>query len=137
MAGRFAISNSVHFHGWLPHRETLEKLRTYDLLALPSIREFGGGVVIEAMALGVAPLVADYGGPSELVSERTGIKVPFHDTASLVEGLKKAFATVLASPGIITSLGEAARGHALEFLTWDAKANQILSVYDEAMGDLK
>ena len=134
MAERFAISHSVHFHGWLPHAATLEKLRKYDLLALPSVREFGGGVVIEAMALGVPPVVADYGGPSELVNEKTGIKVPFHDAASLVEGLKNAFVSVLASPGILTSLGEAARGHALEFLTWDAKANQIVSVYDEATG---
>lgn len=136
MAERFAISNSVHFHGWLPHRETLEKLRTYDLLALPSVREFGGGVVIEAMALGVPPIVADYGGPSELVTGNTGIKVPFHDTASLVDGFKNAFATVLTSPGMLSSLGDAARTHALEFLTWDAKANQILSVYDEVVRDL-
>jgi glycosyltransferase involved in cell wall biosynthesis len=135
MAKRFAISHSVHFHGWLPHAATLEKLRTCDLLALPSVREFGGGVVIEAMALGVAPVVADYGGPSEVVIEKAGIKVPFHDAASLVDGFKNAFAAVLASPSILVSLGEAASAHALEFLTWDAKASQILSVYDEAMGD--
>ena len=46
--------------------------------------------MIEAMALGVAPMVADYGGPSELVTEKTGIKVPFHDKASLVEGFETA-----------------------------------------------
>lgn len=133
MVGRFAISDSVHFYGWLPHRATLEKLRTCDVLALPSVREFGGGVVIEAMALGIAPMVANYGGPSELVTEHTGIKVSFSDATSLVDGFRDAFAAILASPNIVSSLGMAARGDALSFLTWTAKANQILSVYDEAM----
>ena len=85
MVERLGIQSSVRFRGWLPYVEVQNRLRTCDFMALPSVREFGGGVVVEAMALGVTPIVADYAGPSELVDDKTGIRVPFHDDKSLVE----------------------------------------------------
>ena len=76
----------MRFHGWIPHVEVQERLRTCDFMALPSIREFGGGVVVESMALGVTPVVADYGGPSELVENSTGFRVAFSDKQDLIDG---------------------------------------------------
>jgi glycosyltransferase involved in cell wall biosynthesis len=126
---RRCVRSSVRFHGWLPHVEVQETLRMCDIMALPSIREFGGAVVVEAMALGLMPIVADYGGPGELVDEHTGIRVPFSDKASLVEGIRRAFDEVIRSPDKIDRVGAAGRRKVLEKLTWDAKANQILAVY--------
>ena len=61
LARELNIERAATFHGWLPHEAVQKKLQMCDFLALPSIREFGGGVVIEAMALGVTPIVANYG----------------------------------------------------------------------------
>ena len=137
MVDRMGVRSSVHFHGWVPHIEVQAKLRICDLMALPSIREFGGAVVVEAMALGLTPIVADYGGPSELVDESTGIRVPFTDKASLVAGMKRAIGDVIRSPEILDKFGEAGRRKVLEKLTWDAKANQILAVYEAVLGGSK
>src|SRR2546428_255781 len=46
------IMKAVTFYGWLSHTETLQRLRAADGRLFPSIREFGGGVVFEALAVG-------------------------------------------------------------------------------------
>jgi glycosyltransferase involved in cell wall biosynthesis len=137
MVEQLKISGSVRFHGWVPHLKVQETLRTCDFLALPSIREFGGGVVVESMALGVAPIVADYAGPSELVDDNIGIRVGFHDEQSLIEGMGDAFSLVIHSPHILDTLGAAGREKVLEKLTWEAKSRQIIAVYDAVLSGVK
>ena len=102
-------------------------------MALPSVREFGGGVVVESMALGVTPIVADYAGPSELVDEKTGIRVGFDDKQSLIEGFRRTIADIIKSPEILDRLGAAGREKVAEKLTWEAKARQILTIYDAVL----
>jgi phosphatidylinositol alpha-1,6-mannosyltransferase len=137
MVGGLGIRSSVCFHGWVPHAEVHAKLRVCDFMALPSIREFGGAVVVESMALGVAPVVADYGGPSELVDESTGIRVPFYDKQSLVQGMTAAIGSVIRSPETLDRLGAAGRQKVLDKLTWQAKADQILAVYEAVLNGSK
>jgi glycosyltransferase involved in cell wall biosynthesis len=135
MVDRLGVRNHVVFHGWIPHVEVQEKLRECDFLALPSIREFGGAVVVEAMALGVAPIVADYGGPSELVDDKTGIRLAFHDKQSLVNRMRVVLGEIIRSPETLDKLGAAGREKVREKLTWEAKANQIVAVYNAVLAD--
>ena len=89
------------------------------------------------MALGVAPIVASYGGPSELVDDTTGIRVSFSDKQSLVEGMRRAIGNGIQSPKILDSLGAAGRIKVLKKLTWDAKASQIVAIYDAILSGAK
>src|SRR5262249_19683438 len=75
-AQREGISSCVEFTGWLKHEELPRRLVNFHVLGFPSVKEFGGAVVLETMALGLVPVVADYGGPGELVSPTTGFAVP-------------------------------------------------------------
>ncbi|MEH2515742.1 glycosyltransferase involved in cell wall biosynthesis [Bradyrhizobium sp. AZCC 1610] len=126
---KLGVERSVQFHGWLSQQEVQKRLSACDFLVFPSIREFGGGVVLEAMALGVTPIVADYGGPSELVDEATGIRVPFVDETSLVEGFRRAMQAIISAPDTLNRLGSAARQKVVEEFTWEAKARKISSIY--------
>ena len=129
IAARLDISEQVKFRGWLSQSEIADALPSFDFLALPSIREFGGGVVLEAMALGVTPIVAHYGGPAELVGDSTGIRVTFTDRKSLVDGFHQAIARLVQDPNLLNELGSAARQSVIENLTWDTKAKRIAEIY--------
>ncbi len=133
LADRLGLRAGVRFHGWVAHEKVQDLLRDCDVMAFPSVREFGGAVVAEAMALGVAPIVADYAGPGELVDAATGIRVGFTDKASLVAGFRRVFGEVLRDPAMLDRLGAAGREKVLRKLTWDAKARQIRAVYDAVL----
>jgi glycosyltransferase involved in cell wall biosynthesis len=134
---RFGVRASVHFDGWVSHVEVQERLRCCDFLALPSVREFGGGVVLESMALGVAPIVADYAGPSELVDDETGIRIPFTDKQSLVSGIRRTIGEIVRAPNILDTLGAAGRSKVQEKFTWEQKARRIVAIYDSIVAGLK
>lgn len=129
------LHERVRFHGWVAHQDVQDIVADCDFLALPSVREFGGGVVLEAMALGVAPVVADYAGPSELVDNSTGIRVPFHDQPSLVDGFKAVIDNLIDAPEQLDALGAAARAKALADFTWEAKAEKIVALYDTLIAE--
>jgi glycosyltransferase involved in cell wall biosynthesis len=137
IADRFGIRANVHFYGRISHVEVQERLRLCDFLALPSVREFGGGVVLESMALGVTPIVADYAGPSELVDEKTGIRIAFADKESLIDGFRRAIGEIVRAPGILDTLGAAGQRKVKEKFTWEEKARRIVTVYDAVLAGSK
>ncbi len=128
------LGNRLRFHGWLPHDVVQDTLAKATLMALPSIREFGGGVVLEAMALGVPPLVVDYAGPGELVRDGLGFKVPLSDRAGIVAGFQAELTQLAGKPDLLRKVGLAGRTHVENSFTWAAKARQIGEVYDWVLG---
>ena len=69
------LGDQVKFTGWIPQQETVNYYREADVFCFPSIREFGGAVVMEAMACGLPCIVVDYGGIGEYVTEEAGFKI--------------------------------------------------------------
>lgn len=124
------IDNAVTFHGNLPHQAVQDVAVHANLLTFPSIREFGGGVVLEAMALGVVPMVVDYAGPGELVTENTGFKIPIGPRDRIIAGLQASLEGLLADPSPLPRIAQAARARIMDDFTWPAKARQIAQVYD-------
>src|SRR3984957_12834722 len=49
LAKSLGIEKAVSFCGWVKHAEVLERLRTADVMVFPSVRDFGAGVVFEAL----------------------------------------------------------------------------------------
>ncbi len=84
------LDEGINLVGWIPHGQLQNRLLEADVLAFPSIREFGGGVVLEAMACGVVPIVVDYAGPGELVTDATGFRISMGSREQIVMDLRKA-----------------------------------------------
>ncbi|MEX2673548.1 MAG: glycosyltransferase family 4 protein [Phycisphaeraceae bacterium] len=130
-----AIGHAVHMRGWVPHEQIHQYLANADLLPFPSIREFGGGAVLEAMTAGVVPLVVDYGGPAELVSDATGFKIPLGSREQIVAGLREQLEKLVADPSILESYSRMAVEDVHRRFTWPARAQQMLEVYRYVMGE--
>jgi glycogen synthase len=130
MVAEKGLTEAVTLHGWIDHKDVQSLLSRSQLLTFPSVREFGGGVVLEAMALGVVPVIADYAGPGELVTRGTGIKVPMGSRAEVIAGFRRALAALIAAPETIPALATAALQRVEDHFTWDRKARQIGAIYD-------
>ena len=131
---RERLEGCVTLHGWVEHARVQDIMRRSQLLTFPSIREFGGGVVLEAMALGLVPVVVDYAGPGELVTDDVGFKVPVGARAEIVASLRAVVRGLCGNPAQIPALSKNARNRAHTFFTWDAKAAQIMQVYAWVLG---
>lgn len=124
------LGAAVRLHGWVAHDQVQDIAAQCQILTFPSVREFGGGVVLEAMALGLVPLVVDYAGPGELVGADMGFKIPLGSRAEIVAGLRDRLLTLAADPAPLARMAETARSHALSKTTWSAKAHRIAELYD-------
>ena len=123
-------AGAVNFHGWLAHADVQTIAAQSSVFAFPSIREFGGGVVLEAMALGLVPLIVDYAGPGELVTPDVGFKVPMGDRAAIVAGFRVALEQLAANPAALAPLATNARARVQAAYTWPRKAAQVAQLYD-------
>lgn len=121
--------SNVRFAGQLPHTTAMERIRGAHVLALPSIREFGGGVVVEAMASGTVPIVIDYGGPRDLVAPGAGVRVPLTDRQGVIAGLAAALAQAALDRPALEAMSRHAVAHVRQHLTWESRSRLLLQIY--------
>lgn len=123
------FGNRLRLHGWVQHDQVQDIAARCTALTFPSIREFGGGVVLEAMALGLCPIVVNYAGPKELVTDATGFRIPIASRAEIISHLRDLLIFCANSPEVVAKKAEFAQDRARSLFTWDAKARQISHVY--------
>ncbi|MFT8884992.1 MAG: glycosyltransferase [Acetobacter papayae] len=134
LVAQLAIGSAVTFTGELPHQRVAEHLVGADILTFPSLHEVGGAVVLEAMTMGVGPVIADYGGPAELASPQCAFLVPLKERAPYIAAYKAALHGIVADPTCLLPLSDNGRYRAEHLFTWPQKVAQIVSVYEWAMG---
>ncbi len=133
LVAQHGLGDAVTFHGHQPHDRVQDILATANILLFPSIREFGGGVVLEAMSLGVVPVIVDYAGPGELVTAETGIVVPIGTRGEIITALSDRLTELAEDRSRLPEMGRAARLRVQNRFTWAAKVHQIAEVYDRLL----
>jgi glycosyltransferase involved in cell wall biosynthesis len=128
------IERIVSFCGWLRRAEVIQRLGAADVLVFPSIRDFGAAVVFEALALGVVPVVADFGGPGDIVHPEVGFKVPLTNEKDVVLQIEKILAELAHDRGLLDRLRQQGMRYARECLSWDAKAQMMTEILCWAIG---
>jgi glycosyltransferase involved in cell wall biosynthesis len=130
LADKLGIADKISFHGWVEHKEIQKIACKCDLMTFPSIREFGGGVVLEAMIMGLVPVIVDYAGPGELVVPGTGYKTPIGTRADIVRDFRAQLENIAANPADLAPIARDAEAYTKAHFTWAAKARQVGEVYD-------
>jgi len=128
LARSLGIENAVSFCGWVSHAEVLRRLRSADVMVFPSVRDFGAGVVFEALATGAVPVVADFGGPGDIVYPEVGYKVPLTNESDFVAQMEKILTELAHNRDRLEQLRMQGMIYARERLTWDAKAQDTTRV---------
>lgn len=122
------VKARVKFAGWVPQDQTLAYYQNADVFCFPSVREFGGAVVMEAMACGLPCIVVDNGGIGEYVTEESGYKIAPLGEKYVVEQIVLKLVEILEKPGILKEKSIAARVRAREF-SWGHKREELKEIY--------
>ena len=133
LAQSLGIGTRVSFRGQLTHADTMQCLQGADVLVFPSVREFGGGVVFEALAVGVVPIVSDFGGPGDIVRPEVGYKVPLTDEDDVVNQIQMILTRLARERTLLEQLRERGMAYARENLSWDGKARTVTEILRWAM----
>lgn len=125
---RMGVTNRVSFAGWVAHERTVEFYRRADIFCFPSIREFGGAVVLEALAAGLPCIVMNYGGIGEYVTDDCGFRITPGPREDVVQELAHRIETLASSADLRNRMSAAAMVRAREF-EWGRKAQRIVDIY--------
>ena len=128
------LESCVELIGRRTQPEIGQLMREADVLAFPSIRELGAGVVVEAMATGLPCIVVDYGGPGGLINSANGIKVPLGNKQHLVQQFAAEMEKLANDRQRRLDLGRQAHLDALRMYAWTAKGKKTVEVYKWALG---
>jgi glycosyltransferase involved in cell wall biosynthesis len=128
------LSEIIKFTGWVHQEETRLYYQKADIFCFPSIREFGGAVVLEAMACGLPCIVANNGGIGEYVTEETGFKIEPISREYLTYELSKKIKTLVEDEELRIKMSAKSIERVKEF-TWENKAEKIVEIYDSMINN--
>lgn len=130
---RFGLSNSIILCGHVYRAELIRALKQSDIFCLPTIRENGGGSILEAMAAGLPIITSDYGGPKYSVTEECGIKIKVDDYDQYVNDLAEAIIKLASDESLRLRMGRNARKRVEEEFSLEALEKKVIKIYEEVL----
>ncbi len=97
------LTANVTFAGGLSLAGVATEMRKAHVFCLPSVRESGGAVLLEAEASGLPVVAVNYGGPAELVDDEVGRAVSADGPESLIQDLVETFRDIARNPGTMAA----------------------------------
>jgi glycosyltransferase involved in cell wall biosynthesis len=123
------IKGLVNFQGSRGLAEVAAAMRSAHVLCLPSVRESGGAVLLEAMASARPVIAVAFGGPAEIVDASVGHAIPPSGVEGVITGLMRALRDIVDNPDAWRRRGEEGRRRAEARFSWDANVGRALDIY--------
>lgn len=128
LINEYGLSERIKLLGFVPHEKLPELYHSSHIFAFPSIREFGGAVVMEAMAASLPCIIPNYGGIAEYLPSNAGFKVPLTDRKELIHSFSEKINLLVKSPSLRKEMGEAGYKEAQKF-RWEKKGDSLIEIY--------
>jgi glycosyltransferase involved in cell wall biosynthesis len=128
-AARLGIAGAVNFQGARQLEEVALAMRSAHVLCLPSIRESGGAVLLEAMAAARPVIAVAFGGPAEIVDETVGRAIAPAGVEGVIAGFADALRDMVRNPDAWRERGAQGRRQAESRFSWDAKIDRAIEIY--------
>jgi glycosyltransferase involved in cell wall biosynthesis len=86
---KYNLKNSISFVGFVKEQEKYRFIRSHKILVLPSLKEYTGGVLLEAQALGVPVIATRVGAvPEMIIDHQTGLLVEPNNEVKLAKAIE-------------------------------------------------
>ena len=131
---QLGLQNEVQLGDSLPGKDYQEELNGAHVYLLPSLRDSFGITLAEAMLAGCVPIVADCGGPGQIVSEDCGYKVPVSSPAAMIEDISKIVVHLARNRDELAKKAPAASSRITSEFSEQHYRNTVNSVYRSAVG---
>lgn len=131
---QFNLEDRVMFHGWLGLQEAAQLIRQCDVYLVPAIRDCGGCAMLEAMAMGLPVIAANWAGPGAYLDAKSGIRVDIPSREAFIQGLADAMLRLAESSSLREELGNGSLTRVREnYFDWDRKVDRIIDIFQEVL----
>ena len=127
------LNDKISFTGALPLAEVAKHMSLAHVFCLPSVRESGGAVALEAMAAARPVIALAYGGPAEIVDDAVGRLIPSTGREPVVAAIAKTLADVVANPSDWRQKGLTGRQRVEEHYAWPVKIDRAIALYRQCL----
>jgi glycosyltransferase involved in cell wall biosynthesis len=129
------LQHSIVCDGWVDFEQLPTRLTQSAVFAYPRVRELGGGRIMEAMMLGLVPVVVNFGLPAEIVTDDTGFRIPVCGKQQLIERLQSQLEQItVMDTASLRTMGERARARVMENFTLEARQRKLAEIYEWVLG---
>lgn len=129
LSDELGIQESVRFVGWVSREKYRELLSSCDIFVFTSLRETTGAALLEAMGMGKASVVIAHGGPADIATDDTSIKVEPESPRLAVAGLAQGLTRLTLDRELRGRLGMAAHRRIQQTYSWPVVIRQTLRIY--------
>jgi glycosyltransferase involved in cell wall biosynthesis len=131
LASNLGISEQIDWFGMADVDDIVDKLHAAHAFCLPSVRESGGAVLLEAMSCARPVIAIAFGGPAEIVDKEVGHAIPAEGKDVVITELVNTFYNIFKYPETWQRRGEVGRQRAEQYYGWHNKINHAIQIYQD------
>jgi glycosyltransferase involved in cell wall biosynthesis len=133
LAAKLGLQAEVSIGNVLDRSGYITALKDSDVYLLPSLREGGGTSLMEAMLAGCVPIVADCGGPGQIVTDECGYRITVTTQAEMIGRMADTICHLDRNRDLLLSQGGASAKRIADHYTQEKWLARVEAAYLHAL----